>query len=146
MPKGLLHLEAGIQSLHEEVLTVSRRAGKLADALEGLRYLCALDNMETHADLIAGLPLYHLSQIFDDVRTLAEYRAGEIQLESLKLLPGTEMRRRAEELGICYSPLPPYEVLQTREITPDELQTARQLSRCSTDSTTHRPGRKSPAV
>lgn len=129
MPKGLLHLEAGIQSLHEEVLTVSRRAGKLADALEGLRYLCALDNMETHADLIAGLPLYHLSQIFDDVRTLAEYRAGEIQLESLKLLPGTEMRRRAKELGICYSPLPPYEVLQTREITPDELQTARQLSR-----------------
>lgn len=129
MPKGLLHLEAGIQSLHEEVLTVSRRAGKLADALEGLRYLCALDNMETHADLIAGLPLYHLSQIFDDVRTLAEYRAGEIQLESLKLLPGTEMRCRAEELGICYSPLPPYEVLQTREITPDELQTARQLSR-----------------
>lgn len=129
MPKGLLHLEAGIQSLHEEVLTVSRRAGKLADALEGLRYLCALDNMETHADLIAGLPLYHLSQIFDDVRTLAEYHAGEIQLESLKLLPGTEMRRRAEELGICYSPLPPYEVLQTREITPDELQTARQLSR-----------------
>ena len=129
MPKGLLHLEAGIQSLHEEVLTVSRRAGKLSDALEGLRYLCSLDNMETHADLIAGLPLYHLSQIFDDVRTLAEYRAGEIQLESLKLLPGTEMRRRAKDLGICYSPLPPYEVLQTREITPDELQTARQLSR-----------------
>lgn len=129
MPKGLLHLEAGIQSLHEEVLTVSRRAGKLSDALEGLRYLCSLDNMETHADLIAGLPLYHLSQIFDDVRTLAEYRAGEIQLESLKLLPGTEMRRRAKELGICYSTLPPYEVLQTREITPDELQTARQLSR-----------------
>lgn len=129
MPKGLLHLEAGIQSLHKEVLTISRRAGKLSDALEGLRYLCSLDNMETHADLIAGLPLYHLSQIFDDVRTLAEYRAGEIQLESLKLLPGTEMRRRAKELGICYSPLPPYEVLQTREITPDELQTARQLSR-----------------
>lgn len=129
MPKGLLHLEAGIQSLHEEVLTVSRRAGKLSDALEGLRYLCSLDNMETHADLIAGLPLYHLSQIFDDVRTLAEYRAGEIQLESLKLLPGTEMRRRAKELGICYAPLPPYEVLQTHEITPDELQTARQLSR-----------------
>ena len=64
--------------------------------------------METHADLIAGLPLYHLSEIFEDVRTLAEYGAGEIQLESLKLLPGTEMRRRAEELGIQYSPLPPY--------------------------------------
>ena len=129
LPKGLLHLEAGIQSLREPVLEKSRRMGKLSDALDGLRFLCALPNMETHADLIAGLPLYHLSEIFDDVRTLAEYGAGEIQLESLKLLPGTEMKRRADELGIQYSPLPPYEVLQTREISVDELQTAHYLSR-----------------
>ena len=129
LPKGLLHLEAGIQSLRENVLEQSRRIGKLSDALAGLHYLCSLENMETHADLIAGLPLYHLSEIFDDVRTLTEYGAGEIQLESLKLLPGTEMRRRADELGIQYSPLPPYEVLQTREITVDELQTAHYLSR-----------------
>ena len=129
LPKGLLHLEAGIQSLREPVLEKSRRMGKLSDALDGLRFLCALPNMETHADLIAGLPLYHLHEIFEDVRTLAGYAAGEIQLESLKLRPGTEMRRRAEELGIKYSPLPPYEVLQTHEISVSELQTARQLSR-----------------
>ena len=129
LPKGLLHLEAGIQSLREPVLEKSRRMGKLSDALDGLRFLCALPNMETHADLIAGLPLYHLHEIFEDVRTLAGYAAGEIQLESLKLLPGTEMRRRAEESGIKYSPLPPYEVLQTHEINVSELQTARQLSR-----------------
>ena len=129
MPDNLLHLEAGIQSLREPVLEKSRRMGKLSDALDGLRFLCALPNMETHADLIAGLPLYHLHEIFEDVRTLAEYAAGEIQLESLKLLPGTEMRRRAEESGIKYSPLPPYEVLQTHEINVSELQTARQLSR-----------------
>lgn len=129
LPKGLLHLEAGIQSLREPVLEKSRRMGKLSDALDGLRFLCALPNMETHADLIAGLPLYHLHEIFEDVHTLAGYAAGEIQLESLKLLPGTEMRRKAEELGIKYSPLPPYEVLQTHEISVSELQTARQLSR-----------------
>ena len=129
LPKGLLHLEAGIQSLREPVLEQSRRMGRLSDALDGLKYLCSLHNMETHADLIAGLPLYRLSEIFEDIHTLAEYGAGEIQLESLKLLPGTEMRRRAEELGIQYAPLPPYEVLQTREISVDELQTARVLSR-----------------
>lgn len=129
LPAGLLHLEAGIQSLREPVLRKSRRAGALSDALDGLRFLCSLPNTETHADLIAGLPLYRLDEIFEDVRTLAKYRAGEIQLESLKLLPGTEMRRRAEELGIQYSPLPPYEVLQTREISVSELQTARRLSR-----------------
>ena len=129
LPKGLLHLEAGIQSLHQDVLDTSRRKGKLEPSMEGLKYLCSLENMETHADLIAGLPLYHLEQIFEDVRILAEMHTGEIQLESLKLLPGTEMRRRAAELGIRYSTLPPYEVLETNEITADELQTARLLSR-----------------
>ena len=129
MPAGLLHLEAGIQSLHEDVLQACGRKGGLQESLDGLHYLCSLRNVVTHADLIAGLPLYSLPQIFEDVRTLAEYRAGEIQLESLKVLPGTEMRRLASEWGLSYSPLPPYEVLKTPDITPDELQTARRLSR-----------------
>lgn len=129
MPAGLLHLEAGIQSLHEEVLQKSRRRGGLEQSLEGLRFLCSLPNVVTHADLIAGLPLYRLPQIFDDIRTLAAYRAGEIQLESLKVLPGTEMRQKAAEWGLSFSPLPPYEVLATPTISPEELQTARLLSR-----------------
>ena len=129
LPKGLLHLEAGIQSLREEVLEKCDRKGKLQDALEGLKFLCSLDNTETHADLIAGLPLYKLSEMMEDVRVLAGFGAGEIQLESLKLLPGTVMRKNAAELGITYSPYPPYEVLQTREISTEELQIANNLSR-----------------
>lgn len=129
LPDGLLHLEAGIQSLRQEVLDMSRRKGTLEQALDGLRFLCSLPNLVTHADLIAGLPLYTLAQIYEDVRTLAGYQAGEIQLESLKLLPGTLMRRDAEKLGIRYSPLPPYEVLETASITSAQLQEARRLSR-----------------
>ena len=129
LPEGLLHLEAGIQSLRELVLEKCKRLGKLEQALEGLQFLCSLDNMETHADLIAGLPLYRLNEIFEDIRILAEFQAGEIQLESLKLLPGTDMRRRANELGIQYASMPPYEVLRTEDITPEELQVARRLSR-----------------
>ena len=60
LPEGLLHLEAGIQSLREPVLEKCKRLGKLDNALEGLEFLCSLNNMETHADLIAGLPLYRL--------------------------------------------------------------------------------------
>lgn len=129
LPDGLLHLEAGIQSLRQEVLDMSRRKGTLEQALDGLRFLCSLPNLVTHADLIAGLPLYTLAQIYEDVRTLAGYQAGEIQLESLKILPGTLMRRDAEKLGIRYSPLPPYEVLETASITSAQLQEARRLSR-----------------
>jgi hypothetical protein len=129
MPHGLLHLEAGIQSLRQEVLDGSLRKGTLEQSLDGLRYLCSLQNLVTHADLIAGLPRYTLAQIYEDIHTLAEYRAGEIQLESLKLLPGTLMRRDAVTLGIRYSPLPPYEVLATDVISSTELQEARLLSR-----------------
>lgn len=129
MPAGLLHLEAGIQSLHEDVLETCGRKGGLKDSLSGLQFLCSLSNVVTHADLIAGLPRYSLPQIFADVRALASYRAGEIQLESLKVLPGTEMKRRAAGWGLSYSPLPPYEVLKTPDITPAELQTSRRLSR-----------------
>ncbi|MBR5148425.1 MAG: DUF4080 domain-containing protein [Bacteroidaceae bacterium] len=129
MPHGLLHLEAGIQSLRQKVLDGSLRKGTLEHSLDGLRYLCSLPNLVTHADLIAGLPHYTLKQIYEDIHTLAEYDAGEIQLESLKLLPGTLMRRDAAKLGIRYSPLPPYEVLATEAIRSAELQEARRLSR-----------------
>lgn len=128
-PCGLLHLEAGIQSLRQEVLDKCKRKGTLEQALDGLQFLCQLSNVVTHADLIAGLPLYSLQQIYEDITTLAEYKAGEIQLESLKLLPGTAMRRDARTLGIRYSPLPPYEVLETNDISSKELQEARLLSR-----------------
>lgn len=129
MPYGLLHLEAGIQSLHQDVLTACKRNGTLEASLNGLKFLCSLKNIETHTDLIAGLPLYHLNQIFEDILTLSNIGTGEIQLESLKLLPGTEMRILADNLGIKHSQLPPYEVLCTNEITNEELQIALQLSR-----------------
>jgi len=129
LPNNLLHLEAGIQSLREPVLKACKRAGRLEDALDGLRFLCGLENMETHADLIVGLPLYTLNQIFEDIRTLASFGAGEIQLELLKVLPGTAMRRDAEELGLVYSSKPPYEILKTNEMCIEEVQTGRLLSR-----------------
>jgi radical SAM superfamily enzyme YgiQ (UPF0313 family) len=56
LPKGLLHLEAGIQSLDSKVLVESGRKGSLQSSLEGLKFLCSSDNVQTHADLIAGLP------------------------------------------------------------------------------------------
>ena len=67
--------------------------------------LASLPNLVVHADLIAGLPLlYSLEQMIEDVRVLAGFGTGEIQLELLKLLPGTAMRAEAEALGICLFP------------------------------------------
>ncbi|MGL4293799.1 MAG: DUF4080 domain-containing protein [Bacteroidales bacterium] len=129
MPHGILHLEAGIQSLRQDVLTKSQRLGSLEDSLDGLKFLCSLDNMETHADLIAGLPGYTYAMMLEDVHTLASFDAGEIQLELLKLLPGTKMRNHSGEMGISYAPFPPYEVLRSDSMDMEDLLQARLLSR-----------------
>ena len=129
LPKGLLHLEAGIQSLDSTVLTESGRKGSLETSLKGLEYLCSLDNLETHADLIAGLPEYSLEMLCSDISKLVSIGVDELQVESLKVLPGTRMREMAEEKGLKYSPLPPYEILQTPAMSPKELRSAMQVSR-----------------
>jgi radical SAM superfamily enzyme YgiQ (UPF0313 family) len=129
LPKGLLHLEAGIQSLDSTVLEESGRKGSLKSSLEGLEYLCSLDNVETHADLIAGLPSYTMDMLCRDIATLAGIGVDEMQVESLKVLPGTRMRDDAKKKGLRHSPLPPYEILRTPAMDPHELRTAMEISR-----------------
>ena len=129
LPKGLLHLEAGIQSLDSKVLAECGRKGSLKSSLDGLIYLCSLDNIQTHADLIAGLPFYTLQMLCSDVKTLTGIGVDELQVESLKVLPGTRMRDNSDGNGLKYSPLPPYEVLETRSMSPEELRMAMNISR-----------------
>ena len=129
LPAGLLHLEAGIQSLHQEVLDKSGRKGSLNSSIAGLEFLCALDNLQTHADLIAGLPSYSLGMLCQDVIRLVKMGAEELQIETLKVLPGTQMRMNAKSKGLKYSPLPPYEVLATEDMSPMDLKTAMNISR-----------------
>lgn len=129
VPKGLLHVEAGIQSLRQPVIEACRRFGETTKAIEGLRFLLGLGTFEIHADLIAGLPGYTLDALLDDTLALLEIGPQEIQLESLKLLSGTYFKEHADSLQIRYSPLPPYEVLQTPHITFQQLRQAMVLSK-----------------
>lgn len=129
IPVGLLHIEAGIQTLRQEVLDTCARKGSCAQAVKGLEFLIGTGKFEVHADLIAGLPGYKYRDLVEDTMRMMRIGPAEIQLESLKLLPGTHFRKNAAEYGIRYSPVPPYEVLGTPEITYNELGKAMALSR-----------------
>ena len=129
LPIGLLHVEAGVQSLTQQVLDKSKRHGKIEDVIDGLKFLCNNGGFQVHSDLIAGLPYYTLSMIYADINVLSSIKCDEIQLELLKLLPGTFMRNNAKELGIIYSPLTPYEVMQTDAISYTEIGESRRVSR-----------------
>ncbi len=126
MPSNMLHIEAGVQSLSQKVITSVDRYGDIEKVVEGLKFLASLDNMEVHSDLIAGLPFYTLEMIYSDVVSLIDIGCSEIQLELLKVLPGTKI---AADRAIKHAPIPPYEVMETGWISYSELQEARRLSR-----------------
>ena len=128
--QGQLHIEAGIQSLKPEVLQAIGRNGSAEQALDGLRFLCSCHPaFDTHADLLAGLPKQNYQDLLADLNCLIAIGPAEIQLEILKVLPGTPLQNRTASLEILFNPNPPYEVLRTPEFPARELYQASLLSR-----------------
>lgn len=126
---GQLHIEVGIQCLDADVQRLSGRNSRRDAVLSGLDFLCKQKTFETHADLLAGLPGQTWEHITRDAATLMQYQTAEIQLEILKVLPGTPMREIAPAHGICYCPDTPYDVMKSETMTVEEIQQVRALSR-----------------
>lgn len=129
LPSGLLHIEAGVQSFEERVLKSCNRTGSSKDTADGVRFLTSLHKYEIHCDLIAALPHYTYREILNDTMVLIELYPQEIQLEVLKLLPGSELTKNASAFNIKYSPSPPYEALETPWISFNELRLSSALSK-----------------
>ncbi len=125
---GRFHIEAGVQSFNPKVLCALHRQGSADRLWAGVDRLCHLRNLDVHVDLIAGLPGATLADLFHDFRKLVALNPGAIQIEILKLLPGTRLDLERSRWGIVASPEPPYEALQTAAMRAEEMETARILS------------------
>ncbi len=128
-PAGRLHLEVGLQTTHPGSLRACRRRGDIGKTMEGLAFLCGLRNLAVHVDLLAGLPEVAWDWLLADLERVTRLGPEEIQLETLKLLPGTPLADEAAALGIVAQPEAPYAVLRTPHMTPEELAESRRLSR-----------------
>ncbi len=126
---GRFHLEAGVQSLSEGVHAAICRQATARRTREGLERLCARPELAVHVDLIAGLPGGSLRDLEHDVAALIVLGPAEIQLERLKLLPGTPLARTPAQWGLEGDPEPPYAVRRTREMSEDDLVFADRLRR-----------------
>lgn len=128
-PAGRLHVEAGVQTGSAESAQAVGRSASVERSWAGVKALCGIPGVEVHADLIAGLPLQTRTSVHADLARLADLGPEEIQLELLKLLPGTPLRNKAAEFGLVYNPQPPYEVLRTPQLPFEDLNSIRRLSR-----------------
>lgn len=126
-PVGQLHVEVGIQSLNSQVLRSIKRPATVQSTLDGLKALLRIGRFELHADLIAGLPGQGIKDVIYDVEQLMIIGSHEIQLENLKLLPGTALRRCLPD-GYEFNPQPLWEVTASPEMSSTELIYAEKLS------------------
>ena len=128
-PAGSLQLEIGVQTLNPQVsANISRRqdVDKLKDNIAFLRRETAT---YLHIDLIVGLPGESVESFgvgFDQIVALNPH---EIQVGILKRLRGTPIKRHDDEFQMRFSDEPPYEVLQTKDVSFQELQQMGRFAR-----------------
>lgn len=121
MRPGLVQLEIGVQTINDQALEAIHRTAKFEKIADRVKRIAAHRNIHQHLDLIAGLPHEDFESFKTSFDAVYRLHPQELQLGFLKVLRGAEMHERAQEYGIVYRSAPPYEVLQTRWITCDEL-------------------------
>ena len=118
---GVAEAEVGIQSTDPNVLKIIRRPLNADRVLRGIEALLR-HGIKPTLDFMYGLP----AQGEDDIQRSLDWLAhfgDDIHPQFLPtlLLPGTELRDRAKELGIRAQRLPPYRVQSTDTLSARQL-------------------------
>jgi len=125
MKPGRIQVEAGIQSVDDNVLLNSGRPQDPEKALDNLVKLVDSGKMHVHADLIAGLPGDSKSSFKDSFNRTVLAFPHKMQVGFLKLLKGTAAR---ELRGYEYEDEAPYEVISSDSMVYSELQEIREVA------------------
>jgi len=126
-PPGLFQFEIGVQSTREGTLKAIKRKTnfeKLAKTVETLR---KNRNIHLHLDLIAGLPEEDYGSFKHSFNDVYRLQPDRLQLGFLKLLKGSGLRNKADQWDYKYTGYPPYEVLENRYISYQELLTLKGI-------------------
>lgn len=129
VPKDLFQFEIGVQSTLPQTLAGISRHASMERLEHNVRRLRQAGNIHLHLDLIAGLPGETYEQFLVSLDRVAALRPHHLQVEAVKLLPGSPLRSQAAERGLRYDPHPPYRVLATPQIDFTQLEKLRGMSR-----------------
>jgi len=128
-PPGAVQFEVGIQTFDDATSKNISRRQNLERLGDNLRFLREETGVHVHADLIVGLPGETLESFGRGFDRLVGLRPQEIQVGILKRLRGTPIVRHDAEYRIVYSPHPPYEILQNRDLDFAMMQRMRRFAR-----------------
>ena len=119
--QSTLRFEIGIQSTNDFVNKSIRRTQNMEKVKENILYLNSIPNLELHVDLIAGLPYEDICSFRNSFNETFSLFSKELQLGFLKFLKGTHLMTMIEEHEYIYDHNPPYEIIQNKYLSKDEL-------------------------
>lgn len=128
-PAGAVQFEVGIQTFDDATSKNISRRQNLTRLEDNLRFLSEQTGIHVHADLIVGLPGENVESFGRGFDRLVAMGPQEIQVGILKRLRGTPIVRHDVEYRMKYSPVPPYEILENRDIPFVEMQRMRRFAR-----------------
>lgn len=121
VPANTFRFEIGIQSASQKTLEKVARRADLQQIFATVRRLKAETRVELHLDLIAGLPGERYEGFLTSLDTVASLYPHDIQIEPLKLLKGSPMRKIGEQEGYLFSEAPPYTILRNPWLSYDDI-------------------------
>jgi len=121
---GVRSIEIGLQSCNPVVLKNINRPSNLKKFIDGI-HLLKKKNIRVVIDLIIGLPGETLESFKGAIGFLKDNRLVPyvfINLFSLAVLPGTELRKEKDKYGIEYQEKPPYLVIKTNSLSESDIK------------------------
>ena len=113
VPPDTFGFEIGVQSAFPETLKQVRRNANLERIQTNVKRLREETSVALHLDLIAGLPDETYARLLESLSWVAALTPDLIQIEPLKILKGSPMRKIADTHGYSFSQFPPYTILNT---------------------------------
>jgi anaerobic magnesium-protoporphyrin IX monomethyl ester cyclase len=123
---GLMHdanftfLEVGLQTTDTTALATVERRLKMEKFLKGIGYLKQY-KLDFELQLIYGLPGDTAASFRKSLAFAVSLDPPDLAVYPLMVLPGTELWRKAEVIGLQFDPEPPYYVLSHASMTADEI-------------------------
>lgn len=127
MRPGLIQLEIGVQSTNVHTIAEIHRTMKLEQLKQTVQRIREKNNIHMHLDLIAGLPYEGYESFCNSFNEVYRMEPDQLQLGFLKVLSGTDMQKNAQEYGLVYRDMPPYEVLYTNWISFEEIRKLKSI-------------------
>ncbi|HEY3450840.1 MAG TPA: radical SAM protein [Myxococcales bacterium] len=116
--------EIGLQTTNPVALRLAQRGFRRERFVEGVRHLRA-EGIRVMLDVMVGLPGDRLEDVQRSVQFAVENDLfDDLKVYPLCVLPGTVFRAQARRLGLHYQPEPPYHVLQTATMSPEDIHQA----------------------